>query len=72
MMTTLLGYLAMVFIGISFLMKEVRTLRMFNLIGASLFVIWGVLISEPPVYILNTFIVLVNIYYIFLVPKEKK
>ncbi len=60
-----LGYLAMALIGISFLMKDIRKLRLLNLIGAILFIIYGVLLSQPPIYLLNSFIVLVNLYYLF-------
>ena len=59
-----IGYLAMLLIGVSFLMKDIKKLRLMNLVGAAIFIYWGYLISEPPVWILNSFIVLVNIYYL--------
>ena len=66
----IIGYIAMLLVGISFLMKNVRTLRMINLIGCLIFIYWGFLINKPPVYILNSFIVLVNFYYLFLRKKK--
>lgn len=60
-----IGYAAMAFIGISFLMKDIRTLRLLNLIGAGIFIYYGILLSQPPIYLLNSFIVLVNLYYLF-------
>lgn len=66
----IIGYIAMFLVGISFLMKNVRTLRFINLIGCLIFIFWGILINKPPVYILNSFIVLVNFYYLFLRKKK--
>lgn len=67
---SLIGYTAMTIVGVSFLMKNIKTLRLMNLVGCLVFILWGLLIKEPPVYILNAFIVLVNFYYLFL-RKEK-
>ena len=66
----LIGYTAMTIVGVSFLMKNIKTLRLMNLTGCLIFILWGILIKEPAVYILNSFIVLVNFYYLFL-RKEK-
>lgn len=60
-----IGYVAMAFIGISFLMKDIRKLRLLNLIGAGLFIFYGILLKQPPIYLLNSFILLVNLYYLF-------
>jgi hypothetical protein len=68
----IIGYIAMTLVGISFLMKEIKALRMLNLLGASTFILYGVILSQPPIYILNIFIVLVNLYYLIKLNKEKK
>ena len=63
--TEWVGYLASVILIISFLMKNVTTLRIINSIGAILFVIYGIMLSISwPIVITNTFILLANIYYI--------
>jgi hypothetical protein len=67
-----IGYIAMVFIGISFLMKDIRKLRLLNLIGAGLFIFYGILLKQPPIYLLNSFIVIVNLYYLFQKKEIKK
>ncbi|MDB9932366.1 MAG: uroporphyrinogen decarboxylase [Flavobacteriales bacterium] len=74
LLVDIVGYLAMGFIGISFLMKDIRALRLLNLVGAGLFIAYGFLLtpSQPPIYILNSFIVLVNIYYLTKKPEVKK
>jgi hypothetical protein len=67
-----IGYVAMIFIGISFLMKDIRKLRLLNLIGAGLFIFYGILLKQPPIYLLNSFIVIVNLYYLFQKKEIKK
>ena len=59
-----LGYIAMALIGISFVMKDIRKLRFVNLMGAILFIVYGALLNQPPIYLLNSFIVVVNVYYL--------
>jgi hypothetical protein len=64
-LTEYLGYLASIVIMISFLMKNIITLRIINSIGGFLFIIYGVLLSMSiPIIATNTFVVGVNIYYL--------
>lgn len=67
----IIGYIAMALIAISFLMKEIRLLRIFNLLGAGAFIIYGILLEQAPIYLLNSFILLVHVYYL-LKPQTKK
>jgi len=67
----IIGYVAMAIVGGSFLMKNIRTLRLTNTIGCLIFIYWGGLINKPPVYILNSFIVLVNFYYLYFKKEDK-
>jgi predicted ABC-type sugar transport system permease subunit len=60
----LLGYSASVFVAISLMMRSVSKLRVINLVGATLFTIYGLMIGALPVAALNFFIVLVNLYYL--------
>ncbi len=60
----ILGYVAMVLVAGSFLLKDVIKLRLVNALGAVCFVIYGVLIDSFPVTGLNIFVVCVNGYYI--------
>lgn len=60
-----IGYLASIVLMISFLMKNINTLRIINSIGAFIFIIYGVmLVTSWPIIITNTFILGVNIYYL--------
>ncbi len=65
--TEWIGYLASLALIISFMMKNVRTLRIVNSIGAILFVIYGIMLQiSYPIIITNGFILGANIYYLFL------
>jgi predicted ATP-grasp superfamily ATP-dependent carboligase len=68
----IIGYIAMALIAISFLMKEIRLLRIFNLMGAATFVVYGILLKQAPIYLLNSFILMVHLYYLFKPKKEEK
>jgi hypothetical protein len=59
-----LGYLASILVAISFLMKSIYKLRLINMIGAVLFVIYGAAIQAIPVVLINLFVVGVNSYYL--------
>jgi hypothetical protein len=64
-LTEYLGYLASIVIMISFLMKNMITLRIINSIGGLLFIVYGVLLSMSiPIIVTNTFVVGVNIFYL--------
>ncbi len=60
----LIGYLASVLVAVSLMMSKIVKLRIINMLGAIIFVIYGILINSIPVAGVNAFIVLVNIYYL--------
>ncbi|MFK5959169.1 MAG: uroporphyrinogen decarboxylase [Lutibacter sp.] len=61
--TEWVGYLGSIVLIISVMMRNFKTLRIINSIGASLFVAYGFMLSISwPIIITNGFIVLVNIY----------
>lgn len=64
-LTELVGYLASLILMISFLMKNINTLRIINSVGALFFIAYGImLVTSWPIIITNTFILGVNIYYL--------
>tara|TARA_B110000967_G_C18416628_1_gene331859 strand:- start:225 stop:452 length:228 start_codon:yes stop_codon:yes gene_type:complete len=67
--TEIVGYLAMVVLLLSFLMKDMRRLRTLNSIACALFVVYGFLLPSWPIVISNAAIFCVNIYYLFLKKK---
>ena len=63
--TEIVGYLASLIVLISFLMKNMKTLRIINTIGCVLFVAYGILLNfSIPIIITNVTIVAINIYYL--------
>ena len=64
--TELVGYLAMLFLLVSFLMKDIRRLRILNTLACALFVAYGFLLDISwPIIISNSAIFGINLYYLF-------
>jgi len=61
----IVGYVGSFLVALSLSMKNIRLLRRINLIGASTFATYGILIGAMPVFMLNGFIVLIDIYYLY-------
>jgi len=65
--TEWVGYSASIILIISFMMKNVRTLRIINSAGAVLFIVYGYMLQISwPIIITNVFILGANIYYLSL------
>lgn len=63
--TDFIGYLASFLVLFSFLMKKMRTLRIINTFGCTLFVAYGFLLDFSwPIIITNLAIIIINIYYL--------
>ena len=58
------GLAASVVVAYSLMLKDMLKLRIWNLIGAAMFVVYGGLIGALPVWLLNAFIVIADFYYI--------
>lgn len=67
------GYLASLCVLISFTMKDVKKLRMINIVGCLLFVIYGFMMDSLrvglPIIFTNAAIMMINGYYSFFVNK---
>ena len=69
--TEWVGYIASLALIISFLMKNLSTLRIINSIGAILFVVYGIMLAISwPIIITNAFILMANIYYLTIKRKQ--
>ncbi len=70
-MIDFIGYAASFFVVLSFLLKDnVTYIRLTNLVGCVLFVIYGIYIHSIPIILPNAFLIFVQIYYVFF--KKKK
>ena len=67
----IIGYTGSALIAISLMMKNIFKLRKVNLIGASTFAVYGLLVSSYPVLILNSFIAMVDVYYLLGMYRKK-
>lgn len=59
------GYCASALIAFSLTRSSIIKLRWFNLFGASSFCTYGIMISSYPVAILNGFIAVTNVYFLY-------
>lgn len=67
-----IGYMAAALVVISFLVsKNMRLLRTINMLGAALFILYGVLLNvNLPVIIPNAVIVVIQVFYLFIKREE--
>ena len=65
MNTELLGYVASVLVALSLTMTNLWRLRWVNLAGAITFSVYGVLIAAWPIAIVNAFIAVVNVHFLW-------
>ncbi len=67
----IIGYIASALIVLSLLMASVLKLRIINLIGAAVFTAYGVLIASWPVILTNAAIVLIDVYYLVVMLRDR-
>jgi len=67
-----IGYVASIIIATSMTMSSIVKFRLINLLGATTFATYGYLIGAYPVGILNTFIISVDIYYLYGIFSKKE
>ena len=58
------GILGTIFVLISFLMKDVKKIRIVNIIGAILFVIYGIYTHTLATWLLNSCLIIIHIFYL--------
>lgn len=64
-MVEIIGYIASAIVLISFLMKNIKKLRIINTAGCLIFIVYGVLLNfSIPIIITNAVIVGINIYFL--------
>ncbi|MCB9195553.1 MAG: uroporphyrinogen decarboxylase [Flavobacteriales bacterium] len=67
-LTEWVGYAASIAVAVSFLMKDIVKLRVINIVGCGLFVLYGFLMPTLrvglPIIVTNAAIMTVNFYYL--------
>lgn len=66
----LIGYVGSVLVAVSLMMSSLVKLRWINLVGALAFAVYGWIVGAYPVMVVNGFIVLVNIYFLFRIHRK--
>ena len=61
----IVGYVASALIVISLTMNSLVRLRVINLVGAVVFVVYGVLIAAWPIVIVNAFVIAIDAYFLW-------
>jgi hypothetical protein len=56
------GYLSMCVVLISTMMKNVKTLRITNIIGCIMFIIYGSILGAYPIVVMNTLVILIHVW----------
>lgn len=68
-MSELIGVLASVFVLISFVLNGEKNIRIANIAGAVLFVIYGIQIGAFSIWFLNGILILVHFYKLYKIIK---
>lgn len=66
-----IGYVASAIVLISFLFKNIKVVRIVNIIGAIFFVVYGLLLPTYPTMIMNLALIGVHCYYLHALSKQK-
>lgn len=61
-MVEILGIIATLFVLAAFMLNDVKQIRIVDLIGAILFVIYGILIHSLSVSLLNGILIIIHLY----------
>lgn len=68
----IVGIIATLFVLTSFLMSGERNIRIINIVGALIFVVYGILIGALSVWILNGALFFIHIYKLYKLNKQNK
>ena len=69
-MIEILGIVASLFIIAAFIFKDIKIIRILDAVGATLYIIYGVLIHSFSNILLNGFLVAIQIYHLYKLSKK--
>jgi len=64
-MHEVIGIVATLFVLVSFLFTNEKRIRQVNIIGAVIFVVYGIIIGAISVYVLNGALIIIHIYKLY-------
>ena len=56
------GYISMIVVVVSMMMKNIKTLRITNSIACAMFILYGLAHGTYPVVIMNILVIIINLY----------
>lgn len=68
----IIGIVASVLVLVSFLMKDILIIRLINITGSIVFIVYGVLIHAFATWFVNAALMVVHIFYIIKELREKR
>ncbi len=64
--TEIVGYVAMTFLVLSFVPRQIRTVRLINLLACVIFIVYGVMLGlKWPIIISNALVGMIQMYHLF-------
>ena len=68
----IIGWIGNIFVILQFTMSDMKKLRIFGVIGASVWLVVAVLINNAPLMALNVIIIVIQIYHLWKIYKKEK
>jgi len=68
----IIGWIGNIFVIIQFTMSDMKKLRVYGVIGASIWLVVAVLINNAPLMALNVIIIVIQIYHLWKIRKEER
>lgn len=69
----IVGYAAMAFTVLSFVPKQIKKVRIINLIGCIIFIAYGILLGlKWPIIITNAMVAIIQIYHLFFAKNKQQ
>ncbi len=62
MSVELWGYISMIVVVISMLMKDIKLLRILNTVSCAMFIVYGVFMNAMPIILLNSIVIVINLW----------
>jgi uncharacterized protein with PQ loop repeat len=71
-MLDFIGWVATILIIISFIFRDIYKLRLFSMIGAFLWIVYGIMANAYPIIILNVVVAIIQVYWLNRIKRDKK
>lgn len=67
----LIGIVATLFVLASFMINDIKYVRIINIAGASFFVVYGILIGAFSTWLLNALLIVIHLFYLYRMESEE-